>query len=79
MKTDTTSVQTFQSINRGPAGVVNTGKIQWFEPMDKQARQATEFSVDGLDKLPRVDVIYAHANMSADLIDAAIKNGARAS
>ena len=30
-----------------------------------------------LDKLPRVDVIYAHANMSADLIDAAVRNGAQ--
>jgi len=77
MKTDTTSVQTFQSLNRGPAGVVHTGKIEWFEPMDKKHGKATGFSVEGLDKLPRVDVIYAHANMSADLIDAAIKNGAK--
>ena len=28
-------------------------------------------------KLPRVDIIYAHANMSPDLIDAAVKNGAK--
>ncbi len=77
MKTDTSSVQTFQSLNRGPAGVVRTGKIEWFEPMDKKHGAATEFSVDGLDRLPRVDVIYAHANMSADLIDAAVKNGAK--
>jgi len=76
-KTHTTSVQTFQSLNRGPAGVVHTGKIQWFEPMDKKVGKASEFAVDGLDKLPRVDVIYAHANMSADLIDAAIRNGAK--
>ncbi|HUL81251.1 MAG TPA: type II asparaginase [Gammaproteobacteria bacterium] len=77
VKTDTTSVETFQSINRGPAGVVHTGKIEWFEPMDRKLGPASEFSVDTLDKLPRVDVIYAHANMSADLIDAAIKNGAK--
>jgi L-asparaginase len=77
VKTNTTSVQTFVSINRGPAGVVNTGKIRWFEPMDRKIGAATGFSVDALEKLPRVDVIYAHANMSADLIDAAIKNGAK--
>jgi L-asparaginase len=77
VKTDTTSVQTFQSINRGPAGVVHTGKIEWFEPMDRKLGPASEFSVETLDKLPRVDVIYAHANMSADLIEAAIKNGAK--
>jgi len=77
MKTDTTSVQTFQSLNRGPAGVVHTGKIEWFEPMDRKLGNASEFSIDGLEKLPRVDVIYAHANMSADLIDAAVRNGAQ--
>jgi L-asparaginase len=77
VKTDTTSVQTFESINRGPAGLVNTGKIFWFEPMDKKVGKATEFSIDALDKLPRVDIIYAHANMSADLIEAAIRNGAK--
>ena len=77
VKTDTTSVETFRSINRGPAGVVHTGKIEWFEPMDRKVGAASEFSIDTLDKLPRVDVIYAHANMSADLIEAAIKNGAK--
>jgi L-asparaginase len=77
VKTDTTSVQTFASLNRGPAGVVHTGKVEWFEPMDHKVGNATEFSVDNLDKLPRVDIIYAHANMSADLIDAAVRNGAK--
>jgi L-asparaginase len=70
-------VQTFQSINRGPAGLVNTGKIFWFEPMDKKLGPASEFSVDGLDRLPRVDIIYAHASMSADLIESAIAKGAK--
>ena len=77
VKTDTTSVQTFVSVNRGPAGLVNTGKVFWFEPMDKKLGKATEFSVDALDTLPRVDIIYAHANMSADLIEAAIAKGAK--
>jgi len=77
VKTDTTSVQTFVSLNRGPAGLVHTGTVEWFEPMNKKIGAATEFSVDGLDKLPRVDIIYAHANMSADLIDAAVRNGAK--
>jgi L-asparaginase len=77
VKTDTTSVQTFKSVNRGPAGLAHTGKVQWFEPMDKKVGKATPFSVDGLETLPRVDVIYAHAGMSVDLIEAAVRNGAR--
>ncbi|HEX5064879.1 MAG TPA: type II asparaginase [Myxococcota bacterium] len=77
VKTDTTSLQTFMSLNRGPAGLVNTGKVFWFQKMDKKVGPASEFSVDGIEKLPRVDILYAHANMSADLIEAAVKNGAQ--
>ena len=58
-------------------GLVQTGQVQWFEPMNKAVGAQTEFSVAGLEELPRVDVIYAHANMSADLIDAAVEHGAR--
>lgn len=76
VKTDTTSVQTFRSINRGPAGVVHAGQVEWFEPMDRRLGEASEFSLDGRETLPRVDVLYAHAGMSADLIDAAVGRGA---
>jgi L-asparaginase len=77
VKTDTTSLQTFASLNRGPAGVVHTGKVEWFEPMDRKQGAASEFSIDKLEKLPRVDIVYAHANMSSDLIEAAVANGAQ--
>jgi L-asparaginase len=77
VKLNTTSLQTFASPNRGPAGVVNTGHVVFFQRMDKRLGSASEFSVDKLEKLPRVDVIYAHANMSPDLIDAAVKAGAQ--
>jgi L-asparaginase len=76
-KTNTSSVQTFASVNRAPAGLVNTGKISWFQPMDKKHGTSSEFSIDGLTKLPRVDILYAYPNMSVDLIDAAIKDGAQ--
>jgi L-asparaginase len=77
VKTDTTNVDTFKSINRGPTGLVHTGKIDWFEKMDRRNTTRSEFSIEGLTRLPRVDVIYAHANMSPDLITAAAHNGAK--
>lgn len=76
-KTNTSSMQTFVSVNRGPAGLANTGKINWFQRMDKKQGSLSEFSVFGRTALPRVDILYAHANMSADLIDAAVRNGAK--
>jgi L-asparaginase len=77
VKTDTTSVETFKSINRGPVGLVHTGQIAWFERMDRPNTTRSEFDVSGRATLPRVDIIYAHANMSPDLIDAAVRNGAK--
>jgi len=77
VKTDTTSLQSIKSVNRGPAGRVQTGKIFWFAPPDHKTGKESEFSINGLTQLPRVDIIYAHANMSVDLIQAAVKNGAR--
>jgi len=77
VKTDTTRLQAFRSLNRGPAGLAHTGRIDWFEPMDRRVAAASEFSVAGLTALPRVDIVYAHAGMNADLIEAAIRNGAR--
>jgi L-asparaginase len=76
-KTNTTSLQTFQSLNRGRAGLINTGHVVWLQKPDTKLGRASEFSVDELEKLPRVDILYAHANMSPDLIEAAVKNGAR--
>ncbi|HVJ22228.1 MAG TPA: type II asparaginase [Polyangiaceae bacterium] len=77
IKTNTTSLQTFESPMRGPLGFVHTGKIDWFERMNKRHTSQSEFSVDNLQALPRVDIIYAHSNMSVDLIQAAIDRGAK--
>jgi L-asparaginase len=76
-KTNTTSLQTFVSPNRGPAGLVHTGKITWFVVPDKRHTSSSELSVSGVKALPRVDIIVAHANMQADLIDAALRDGAK--
>src|SRR5205085_1478398 len=77
----------FKSPNRGPVGLANTGKINWLDhhkdhqdgaPTLAAARApGAPFKVTDLDALPRVDILYAHANMSVDLIDAAIKGGAK--
>jgi L-asparaginase len=67
--------------------LVNTGKIDRFERSNGAGGDArlaagngspgAPFTVEKLDALPRVDILYAHANMSTDLIDAAIKGGAK--
>jgi L-asparaginase len=74
---NTTKVETFASPERGPQGLVNTGKIAWFEPSDKKHTTKSEFSVKDRNALPRVDILYGYANMSPDLIQAAVDAGAK--
>jgi len=77
VKTNTTNVETFASPNRGAAGLVASGSVTWFEQMDKRHTTDSEFNVKTLTALPRVDIIYAHSNMDATLINAAIAAGAK--
>jgi L-asparaginase len=76
-KMNTTNVETMTSPERGPQGLVATGKITWFEPVSKRHTTRSDFSVDTLDHLPKVEIIYAYANMSPGLIQAAVDEGAK--
>jgi L-asparaginase len=77
VKVNTSNVEAFTSPNRGPAAIVNTGKITWLEVPGGRRGAQSEFKIANVNVLPRVDIIYAHANMSPDLIDAAVANGAK--
>jgi L-asparaginase len=76
-KTSTTAIQTFMSPVRGVVGVANYGKNDFYNTPEWKHTTASEFSVDGVTKLPRVDIIFACADMSPDLIDASVANGAK--
>ena len=76
-KTNTTQVDTFKSPDRGPVGHVETGDAALFEAPGGKHTTQSEFSIDGLDVLPKVDIVYAYANMGRELIDAAVKAGAK--
>src|SRR5262245_50390377 len=76
-KTSTTAVQTFMSPIRGVVGTAAYGKNDFYSTPPWKHTTKSEFSVTGVSKLPRVDIIYACADMSADLIDSAAANGAK--
>lgn len=76
-KTNTTSVQTFMSPMQGLIGVVLYGKLEFYRKPHNLHTTQSEFSVKGLIGLPRVDIVYACADMSADLIDLSVKAGAK--
>lgn len=76
-KTHTTDVQTFMSPEGGLIGVSLYGVNRYFRYPYKKHTSESEFSVDGVQALPRVDVIYITADVSPDLIDSAVEKGAK--
>lgn len=76
-KTSTTAVQTFMSPLRGLVGTANYGKNDYYTSPGWKHTTQSEFDITGVTTLPRVDIIYASADMSPDLIDCAAANGAK--
>ena len=76
-KTSTTDVQTFMSPLRGLVGVVSYGKSDFYNTPPWKHTTETEFDISNVTKLPRVDIIFADADMSPDLIDASVADGAK--
>ena len=73
-KTNTTSVQTFQNPNAGPLGYVDPASIRYLSPAPTTHKKALELPSGGL---PRVDIVYAHADMDATQIQDAVQHDAK--
>lgn len=73
----TTPVQTFQSPEEGAIGSVIFGQVTFFHHSYGKNTSSSEFSINGVTALPRVDIFYACADASADLIDYMVKAGAK--
>ena len=76
-KTSTTAVQTFMSPLRGVVGVATYGKNDFYNSPAWKHTSGSEFDVSNVTKLPRVDIVFACADMPPDLIDASVANGAK--
>jgi L-asparaginase len=76
-KTSTTAVQTFMSPLRGLVGTANYGKNDFFTSPEWKHTTQSEFDISGVTQMLRVDIIYASVDMSPDLIDCAVANGAK--
>jgi L-asparaginase len=77
IKTSTTDVQTFMSPLRGLIGISSYGNNTYYRSAEKKSGKNGEFNVEGVKSLPRVDIVYADADMAPDLIDASVERGAK--
>ena len=76
-KTSTTAIQTFMSPLRGLVGVSAYGKNDWYNTPPWKHTTQSEFDISKVTKLPRVDIVFACADMPSDLIDASVNAGAK--
>ena len=76
-KTSTTDVHTFMSPLRGLVGVSAYASNDFYNNPPWKHTTSSEFDISNVTKIPRVDIIYACADMSPDLIDASVKSGAK--
>ncbi|MGL4604927.1 MAG: asparaginase [Iodobacter sp.] len=68
-KTNTTSVQTFQSPGSGPLGHVAMGHVSYQANPVRANMANTPFSVAGATKLPEVAIVYAHVGMNTEMLN----------
>jgi L-asparaginase len=76
-KSSTTDVQTFISPGPGLLGTARFGRIRYFRRPSRRHTLGSELSSATLERLPRVDILYAHASMPADLVSSSVALGAR--
>jgi L-asparaginase len=76
-KTSTTAIQTFMSPIRGIVGVSAYGKNDFYNSPSWKHTSGSEFDVSNVTALPRVDILFACADMSPELIDASVATGAK--
>lgn len=71
-KSNTTNVETFRNPNGGPVGYAHFGEVNYYYFSEKCHTVDSEFKVDTLDSLPRVEIIYGYADSGRIFVDAAI-------
>ena len=76
-KTNTSSVDTFKSRNTGQIGRVYYGKVVYTAKNIKKHTKNSVFDVSKLDALPRVDIVYSHANDYSDIVEHLVKVGSK--
>ncbi len=75
-KTNTTSVETFQSPNSGALGYIHNGEVFYYHMPDRTCGTRTPFfNVDGLKVLPKVGIAYGYSNVQGDVVEMMMEKG----
>ena len=76
-KTSTSRLQTFRNTDFGALGHADGDAIAYYRQPLRRRAPDTEFDIDGLEALPRVDIALSHTDADGTAIRAFIAAGAR--
>ena len=76
-KTNTSTASTFKAPELGLLGYMAAGKPEFLKSSEKKHTYNSEFDIQKLDKLPRVDIVYSYVNADGVAVDAFSKAGAK--
>jgi L-asparaginase len=77
-KTSNYRVQTFQSRDLGLLGYADAdGQVVFYRRPTRRHTISSEFDLNGVTDLPRVDIVYVHAGCDGVPIDALVEHGTR--
>ena len=77
-KTSTMRLSTFRTPDFGLLGQVDHDRVSIYRHVTRRTAPNTEFDVETIESLPRVDIVYAYAGADGTHIDACIDAGAQA-
>lgn len=76
-KTNTLTVQTFESSDLGLLGSLHYGEFKMFRKPQRVHTAESVFAIKDISKLPPVAVVYACSDMDGNMVDAAVEHGAQ--
>lgn len=76
-KTHTYHIETFLSRDVGALGFADPDRVVFYRSPVTRHTSDTEFDLDGIEALPRVDIVYGYQEASRAPLDALVEDGAR--
>ena len=74
-KTNSTRVETFQAPERAPIAIVDADGLFYHQP--SPGRSIAPFDIEGVQELPRVEIVYSYGGADSVVIDAVVAAGAK--
>ncbi|BAT47671.1 asparaginase [Bacillus altitudinis] len=76
-KTNTTTTDSFKSLEQGYIGEVAGEVVSFYNEPTRKHTTDSEFDISKLKELPQVDILYGYQNDQKYVYDAAVKEGAK--